>query len=131
MEGEVALRPTDALSLIASYNYDDARVIATGKFVNRVPLQRGTARITYNAHRIAELSAIYRYEGPSHALGGSPLSPFSVVDVDARRELVTGTEIFLSVENLLDHQYTVNFAGPIELIGLPRTIRGGVTLRSF
>lgn len=131
VEGEVALRPTDRLALVASYNYDDARVRSTGKFVNRVPLQRGTARVTYDAHRIAELSAIYRYEGTSHALGGSSLPSFSVVDMDARRELVTGMEIFLSVENLLDHQYTVNFAGPIELIGLPRTIRGGVTLRSF
>lgn len=64
-------------------------------------------------------------------MGGKPLSSFAVVDMDARREFVAGIEIFLSVENLLDHQYTVNFAGPIELIGLPRTIRGGVTLRSF
>ncbi|MGI8507977.1 MAG: TonB-dependent receptor [Gemmatimonadaceae bacterium] len=131
IEGEIALRPTEGLTLIASYNYDDARVQSTGKFVNRVPLQRGTARVTYDARGIAEVGAIYRYEGTSHALGGSPLPSFSVVDVDARREVAAGMEIFLSVENLLDHQYTVNFAGPIELIGLPRTIRGGVTLRSF
>lgn len=131
MEGEVALRPTDALTLVGSYNYDDARVTSTGKFVNRVPLQRGSLRATYDAPQLASLNVIYRYEGPNHALGGARLAPFAVVDLDLRREFVSGADIFVGVENLFDRQYAVNFAGPLESIGLPRTVRGGIALHSF
>lgn len=131
MEGEVALRPTHALTLVGSYNYDDARVTSTGKFVNRVPLQRGSLRATYDAPQLAALNVIYRYEGPNHALGGARLAPFAVVDLDLRREFVSGADIFVGVENLFDRQYAVNFAGPLESIGLPRTVRGGIALHSF
>jgi outer membrane receptor protein involved in Fe transport len=130
-EGEIALRPVDALTLSVSYNYDLARVDATKAFVNRVPLQRGAARVTYTAPRIATINAIVRYEGPSHALGGARLAPFGVFDLDARREIRPGAEIFASAENLFDRQYTVNFQGGLESLGLPRTIRGGLSLRSF
>ncbi|MGH7603754.1 MAG: hypothetical protein ACRENK_07135, partial [Gemmatimonadaceae bacterium] len=99
--------------------------------VNRVPLQRGSARLTYDAPEIASINAIFRYEGPSHALGGARMSPYGVLDLDARHEIRRGTDIFASVENVFDRQYTVNFQGPLESIGLPRTIRGGMSLRSF
>ena len=130
-EGEIALRPVDALTLSVSYNYDLARVDATKAFVNRVPLQRGSARVTYTAPRIATINAIVRYEGPSHALGGARLAPFGVVDLDARREISPRAEVFASAENMFDREYTVNFQGGLESLGLPRTIRGGLSLRSF
>lgn len=131
MEGEVALRPTEAITVAASYNYDDARIASTGAFVNRVPLQRASLRATYDDSRLATLNVVYRYEGLNHALGGGQLDPFSVVDLDARREFVRGAEIFADVENLFDRQYTVNVAGPLESIGLPRTIRAGISLHSL
>ena len=130
-EGEVALRPVDEVTLSVSYNYDLARVDATRAFVNRVPLQRGAARLTYESPRIATVNAIVRYEGPNHALGGARLAPFGVFDLDARREIRPGTEIFAAAENLFDRQYTVNLQGGLESLGLPRTIRGGLSLRSF
>ena len=130
-EGEVALRLSDALNLSVSYNYDLARVVATKAFVNRVPLQRGAARLSYDAPHIASISTIFRYEGPNHALGGARLAPYGVVDLDIRHELVRGTEVFVAAENLFDRDYTVNFQGPLESLGLPRTIRGGMSLSSF
>jgi outer membrane receptor protein involved in Fe transport len=130
-EGEVALRPIDEVTLSVSYNYDLARVDATKAFVNRVPLQRGAARLTYESPRIATINAIVRYEGPNHALGGARLAPFGLFDLDARREIRPGTEIFAAAENLFDRQYTVNLQGGLESLGLPRTIRGGLSLRSF
>jgi len=54
-----------------------------------------------------------------------------VFDLDARREIRPGTEIFAAAENLFDRQYTVNYQGTLESLGLPRTIRGGLSLRSF
>lgn len=130
-EGEIAVRPVERLGLVASYNYDDARVLSTGKFVNRVPLQRGTLRATYDDPRSVQLDVIYRYEGTNHALGGHRLGPFSVVDAEARRELLDGVAVFLAVENIFDRVYAVNFSGPLESIGLPRTVRGGLSLQSF
>jgi iron complex outermembrane receptor protein len=130
-EGEASLRVSGDLTLSTSYNYDLARVVATKAFVNRVPLQRGSARLSFDSPEIATVNAIFRYEGPNHALGGARMSPYGVLDLDARHEIRRGTDIFASVENLFDRQYTVNFQGPLESIGLPRTIRGGMSLRSF
>lgn len=131
VEGEVALHPTDELTLAGSYNYDDARVNSTGAPVNRVPLQKGSARISWDAPRIAMLNLIYRYEGPNHALGGKTMGPYALVDLDVRREISRGTELLASVQNLFDRQYTANWSGPLESVGLPRTVRVGLAARSF
>ena len=127
----MALRLTDELTLGASYNYDHARVTSTGAPVNRVPLQRASARVTYDSRRIATVDLIYRYEGRNHALGGARLPSLMVFDLDARRELLRGADVFVDIENLFDRDYIVNVAGPLQYIGLPRTIRAGVSLRSF
>lgn len=131
VESEIALRPTAALTLAGSFNYDDARVTATGAPVNRVPLQRAQGRITYADPRLAMVNAVVRYEGVSHALGGARLAPFGVLDLDVRREVVRGGTVFAAVENAFDRAYTVNVAGPLQSLGLPRTIRAGVELRSL
>jgi iron complex outermembrane receptor protein len=130
-EGELAIRPLEELTLSLSYNYDLARVVATKAFVNRVPLQRGAARLTYEAPRIGTINGLFRYEGPNHALGGARMGPYGVFDLDGRREIARGADIFVAVENLFDRKYTVNWSGPLESLGLPRTIRGGMSLRSF
>jgi hypothetical protein len=36
----------------------------------------------------------------------------------------------VDVENLLDRQYTANWAGPLEQLGLPRTVRVGISAHS-
>lgn len=134
VEGEIAVRVMDELAVAGSYNYDDARVTSgstAGTWVNRVPEQRGSARVTYSTPAAGTFNAIYRYEGPSHTLQGVRLAPFAVVDLDARRTVYRGVDLFVGVENLLDRQYPVNFSGTLESIGLPRTIRGGASVRSF
>jgi outer membrane cobalamin receptor len=131
VEGELALHPTAELTLAGSYNYDDARVNSTGAPVNRVPLQKGSARITWDAPEIVMANLIYRYEGPNHALGGTAMGPYALVDLDLRREIVHGTELLVSVQNLFDRQYTANWSGPLESVGLPRTLRAGVAAHSF
>lgn len=130
-EAEVGVRVLPQLMLSASYNYDDARVVSTGKPVNRVPLQRGSARVTWSAPSIATVNAIWRYEGPNHALGGARMAPYALVDLDARRAIRRDVDLFVSVENLFDRQYTANWAGPLEYLGLPRTLRAGLSVGSF
>lgn len=131
VEGEIALHPTEQLTVAGSYDYDDARVNSTGAPVNRVPLQKGSARVTWNAPQIATLNLIYRYEGPNHALGGKTMGPYALVDFDVRREIVRGTELLASVQNVFDRQYTANWSGPLESVGLPRTVRVGLAAHSF
>lgn len=130
-EGELAVHAAEPLTVAVSYNYDLARVTRTGRPVNRVPLQRGAARLTWSEPRIATVNVVYRYEGPNHTLSGARLSPFAVVDLDARRELRRGVAIFAAAENLLDREYTANYSGTLESLGLPLTVRGGVALHSF
>jgi outer membrane cobalamin receptor len=131
IEGEIALRPVREVTLAASYNYDRARVTATDLPVNRVPLHRAAVRLTYDSPRLATVNLLFRTEGENHALGGARLEPFTVFDVDVRRELGRGISLFAAVENLFDREYVVNVSGPLESIGLPRTIRGGVLVESF
>jgi outer membrane receptor protein involved in Fe transport len=59
------------------------------------------------------------------------MGPYALVDADLRREVVLGTELLLSVQNLFDRQYTANWSGPLESLGLPRTIRVGLAAHSF
>jgi iron complex outermembrane receptor protein len=131
VEGEVAIRPVPVVTIAASYNYDHARVSATDAPVNRVPLHRAAVRVTYDSPRIVTANVLLRLEGENHALGGARLAPFTVFDADLRREVTRGLDAFLSVENLFDREYVVNVSGPLESIGLPRTVRGGVVLESF
>jgi outer membrane receptor protein involved in Fe transport len=136
-EAELALRPLDGLTLTAVYNYDDARVTKAqnpaqvGTYVARVPLQRAAVRATYTLPALATFTGICRYEGPSNTIGGVRMGSFTVVDADLRTPALRGTSAFLAVENLLDHSYTVNRAGPLDYLGLPRTVRGGLTVSSF
>jgi outer membrane receptor protein involved in Fe transport len=94
-------------------------------------LQRAAARVTYDSRWIATVDLIYRYEGRNHALGGARLPSFMVFDLNVRRTPVRNTDVFVGVENLFDRQYIVNVSGPLQYVGLPRTLRGGVSLRSF
>ncbi len=134
-EGELSLALAGPFALTGSYNYDDARVLSTGLPVNRVPLQRVAGRLTYDDARLATANLVYRYEGRNHALGGARLAPFATVDADVRRRVAGGpaggAEVFAAVENLLDRGYVANVAGPLEYLGLPRTVRAGVAVRSF
>ncbi|HET7584421.1 MAG TPA: TonB-dependent receptor [Gemmatimonadaceae bacterium] len=128
IEAELALHPLDALTVAATYNYDDTKVPSTGQRVARVPLNRGSARVTYDAPRLFTGTLIYRYEGTNTTIGGAPLGAFAVVDADVRRELTRDVVAFLGVENLFDRDYAVNLLGPLEFQGLPRTVRGGVRI---
>lgn len=135
VEGVASVALGGPFALTGSYNYDDARVAGTGAPVNRVPLQRVAGRLAYDDPRVAAVHVVYRYEGVNHALGGARLAPFGTADLDVRRRVrgagPGGTEVFVAAENLFDRAYVVNVAGPLQYLGLPRTVRAGVALRSF
>jgi outer membrane receptor protein involved in Fe transport len=134
-EAVLAVQPIPALRLVASYDYDDARITAAptpaslGTRVPRVPLQRATLRAIYRTPAVGELSVVARYEGAETALSGASLAPFVVVDLQARRTLVRDVALVVAVENVADREYLVDRAGTFESTGLPRTVRAGLSVQ--
>jgi outer membrane receptor protein involved in Fe transport len=127
VEAEAGLTAAEWLRLALSYNYDDAKTEA-GPRVHRVPLNRWIGRVDLGTARTGDLRLIYRHEGPMLSLSGSPLPPFDVVDASAERELARGAGIFVAVENLLDARYVADRSGTLDQLGLPRTLRLGVSV---
>ncbi|MEP6763779.1 MAG: TonB-dependent receptor [Gemmatimonadaceae bacterium] len=146
IEGYVALRPISQLLISAGVNYDDARQqsaltaaqLSSKPHINRVPSPRQTVRGTYSSGLLGEATVIWRHEGQTTTLGGLPLRPFTVVDLNYRREIVRGLSGFVSVENVGDVRFQVNKAGAgtaaspfIITTGLPRTVRAGLEAFRF
>jgi outer membrane cobalamin receptor len=131
----LAVHPMERLLIVASYDYDDARITAApnptsvGTRVPRVPLHRATLRALYSSQAIGELTVITRYEGSEAALSGATLSPFVVVDLQARRPIAGDLALLVAVENVADREYLVDRAGNLERTGLPRTVRAGLVLQ--
>lgn len=146
-EAYLALRPIPELFLSGAVSYDDARqqsglpataTDSTKPHINRVPSPKQTIRATYSHAMIGDWTAIWRHEGTTTTLGGVPLKPYTVVDVNVQREIVPGLRGFVSIENIADANYQVNIAGSgttasplIVSRGLPRTVRAGVEAFRF
>ena len=71
--------------------------IATKPHINRVPSPKQTIRATYSHALVGDWTAIWRHEGTTTTLGGVPLKPYTVVDVNVQRELVSGLRGFVSI----------------------------------
>lgn len=127
VEAEAGFTAAEWLRLAASYNYDDAKTEAGGR-VHRVPLDRWIGRVGLGNDRTGELNLIYRHEGPTLSLSGAQLGAFDVADATAEREIAGGAGIFVSVENVTNKKYLADRTGPLEQLGLPRTVRVGVSI---
>jgi outer membrane receptor protein involved in Fe transport len=57
-----------------------------------------------------------------------PLGGFAVFDVTVSRPLFRYVEAFIAVQNLFDQRYAVART-PLESLGMPRMVRGGVRFR--
>jgi len=73
---------------------------------------------------------LWKHEGTTTTLQGLPLQPFTVYDLNARREVVPGLRAFVSVENVGDTVYQINQSGTgtaaLISYGMPRTVRVGL-----
>ena len=143
----VAIRPIRQLFLSAGATYDDARqqsglpataTDSTKPHINRVPSPRQTIRGTWSSRQLGDWTAVWRHEGTTTTLQGVALKPFTVVDLNAQRELVRGLRGFVSLENVADAKYEINKSGAgttaspwVISRGMPRTIRAGVEAYRF
>ncbi|MDQ3009670.1 MAG: TonB-dependent receptor, partial [Acidobacteriota bacterium] len=57
-----------------------------------------------------------------------PLGGFAVIDVNVARPFAKYFEAFIAVQNLLDERYSVGRT-PLETLGMPRMVRGGLRIR--
>jgi len=145
-EAYIAVHPIPELFLSGSVNYDDDRQQSglpatatdnTKPHINRVPSPKQTIRATYTSALLGDWTAIWRHEGHTTTLQGIWLNPYTVVDVNVQRELVSGIRGFVSVENLANANYQISLSlatatSPLlEQRGLPRTVRVGVEAYRF
>ncbi len=134
-EAYLALRPIDALLVSGSVNYDHAVIVTdranpanAGNYIGRVPQQKQVIRATYSTPVAGALTVLWRHEGKNSTFNGTQLDPSTVVDANYTRAIGGGVSAFLSVENVGDVAYQTNLSGTIVSLGLPRTLRLGMSL---
>lgn len=121
-----------------SYLYNNAEVTkdpenpqVVGKQVRQAPKQGWTFKVR-NSNRWLDSSLIARYVGSRFEddLNTLPVDDFLLFDVRFARDITSSTQVYLSVENLLDEEYQIRTtsAGTTE-IGRPRFIGLGLSYR--
>jgi outer membrane receptor protein involved in Fe transport len=140
-EAYVALRPIQSLFVSGSINYDDDKIVSNGANtasigtrVGRVPVQKEVVRVTYNTPAFGSWTVIGRHEGVVTTLQGVPLEPFTVVDANVQREIRSGLNGFVSVENIGDTKYQISLTSlnnGVASLGMPLTVRVGLEAYRF
>jgi outer membrane receptor protein involved in Fe transport len=140
IEASLGIRPITPVFVSVAVNYDDARrqsnLAASDTVpkphINRVPSPKQVVRATYTNKMFGTWTGLWRHEGHTTTLQGVVLDPYTVVDANVQRELMSGIGGFLSMENIGDHKYQVNLSGTgtstLVSYGTPRTLRVGVTI---
>jgi outer membrane receptor protein involved in Fe transport len=123
--------------ITAGYLYSDATVrrapqdpLLVGLLIPQVPRQQFTLQTTYSNPKYATASMQFRATGRQFDDDRNQLAlgSFALVDMSVSRELGRKVEAFIAVQNLLDETYSVGRT-PLETIGAPRLVRGGIRFR--
>ncbi len=125
-EGRLHLGP--AWRLRAGYLFSDAIVEETGLRLPQVPRHQGSFSVTYLGWIEATLegrASSNQYEDDLNVLD---LGSYAIVNLSLRRRLHARATLFLEAENILDETYAVGRL-PVERLGTPRLVRGGIRMR--
>jgi outer membrane receptor protein involved in Fe transport len=131
---EADYQPAHELRLQASYLLSDARVVQfpaspaiEGNLLPQVPRHRASLRLDYLHPEVLNLSLRGRFESLrfDDDQNRLRLGSLFVADLTLDRPLGGSWGAFLSVENLFDRRYPIQ-ATPVELLGTPLTVAGGV-----
>jgi len=121
----------------AGYLFADATVrrapqdvTLEGLWIPQVPRHQFTLQTVYSNPRYVTAAMQFRASGKQFDDDQNrlPLGGFAVFDVTVARPLVRYVEAFVAVQNLFDERYAVGRT-PLETLGMPRMVRGGVRFR--
>jgi outer membrane receptor protein involved in Fe transport len=127
----------------AGYVFNRARVTENpaeprlvDKFLPQVPKNRGSLSLAYSNPRYATVSVSAIFVGHQFdddlneraKAGEEPgLPAYGVLDLSAMRSIGRNVDLFLTVQNLTDHEYWVQLAPTT--IGAPRLVNGGIRVK--
>jgi outer membrane receptor protein involved in Fe transport len=137
IEAESELAVARYWSLRAGYLLADATVRRApqdvrleGLWIPQVPRHQFTLQAAYSHPRHATAALQFRATGRQFDDDQNrlPLGSFAVVDATLARPLGRRLEVFVAVQNLLNETFVVGRT-PIETLGMPRLVRGGIRVR--
>jgi outer membrane receptor protein involved in Fe transport len=137
IEAETEMRFARNWQITAGYLFADATVRRApqdaglqGLLIPQVPRHQFTLQTVYSHPRHVTAAIQFRATGRQFDDDQNrlPLGSFAVIDAMVARPLGRYFEIFVAAQNLLDERITVART-PIESIGMPRLVRGGVRIR--
>jgi iron complex outermembrane recepter protein len=137
LEIEAEYNPTQHWQITAGYLLVEATVRRApqdarleGLWVPQVARQQFTLQTAYAHPRFVTAAVQFRAVGKQFDDDQNllPLGSFAVIDATVARPLGRGFEVFLAVQNLLDERFVVGRT-PLETLGMPRLLRGGLRLR--
>ncbi len=137
VEAEADFNISNYWRISAGYLFADATVRRApqdarleGLWIPQVPRNQFTLQTVYSNPRHITAAMQFRASGKQFDDDQNrlPLGGFAVIDLMVARPLNRYVEAFFAVQNLLDERYAVGRT-PIETLGMPRMMRGGVRLR--
>ncbi|HJU73600.1 MAG TPA: TonB-dependent receptor [Gemmatimonadaceae bacterium] len=139
LEAEIEGRPHRFWTLGASYMWNPTEItkaptqpLIVGKVARGTAEHQWTALVGFDHPRIAALHVTTRFVGErwDDDLNTLHVESFTVTDVRAARNLTSNANVFLTVENVFDREYSVTRAASgFVRLGGPRFIEGGIQYR--
>ena len=137
IEAETEFRFARYWQVTAGYLFADATVrrapqdiTLQGNLIPQVPRHQFTLQTVYSHPRFVTAAMQFRATGSQFDDDQNllPLGSFALIDVTVAKPFAKYLEAFIAVQNLLDERFVVART-PIENIGMPRMIRGGLRFR--
>lgn len=137
LEAEAEFNPARHWQITAGYLLVDATfrrapqdMRLEGLWVPQVARHQFTLQTAYAHPRFVTAAVQFRAVGKQFDDDQNllPLGSFAVIDATIARPLGRGVEVFFAVQNLLDERFVVGRT-PLETLGMPRLLRGGLRFR--
>ncbi len=137
IEAETEMRVAKYWQVTAGYLFADATVrrapqdaSLVGLQIPQVPRHQFTLQTVYSHPRYVTAAMQFRASGRQFDDDQNrlPLASFALIDVNIAKPFAKYFEAFVAVQNLLNERYTVART-PLETLGMPRMLRGGLRIR--
>lgn len=137
VEFEADYRIDSFWHLSAGYLFDDATVVRApqdpqlvGRWIPQVPRQQFTLQTSYTNPKYVTAAIQFRSSGRQFDDDQNrfELSSFAVLDATVSRRLNRFMEVFFAAQNALNERFVVART-PLETLGAPRLLRGGIRIR--